>query len=207
MKRFFKSIFKILSLLIIYFVLVFNYSLYYNPNFVEDKKKAYNENLYYQLQFLKEELHQKQAGKQMQDIFPEGFMFINSLYVLSWINFLQEVQPNSDLYAEGKKEIDWTIKELYSNDAKSIFNSSLLLEYGAFYSGWSNYVLGKKLLLEKDKGIISDSTQVNLFADKCSKISLATQKSTSPYLESYRNQTWAADDNLYGFSTSLQRNF
>jgi hypothetical protein len=193
MKKIFKFILKIFSFLVISFLLFFNYSLYYNPTFIENEEGIYNEDLYHQLQFLKEELHSKQAGKKMQDIFPEGFMFINSLYGLSWINFLEEVKPNSELYNEGTKEIDWTIKEIYSEEAKSIFNTSLPLEYGAFYSGWSNYVLGEKIFLESKKNISSDSTQLNLFKDKCNQISLATQKSVSPYLESYQNQTWAAD--------------
>lgn len=193
MKKYFKIIFKTFSFSIISFFLFFNYSLYYNPTFVENENGIYNEELYHQLQFLKEELHNKQAGKQMQDIFPEGFMFINSLYMLSWINFLDEVKPNSEIYEEAKQEIDWTLKEIYSEEAKSIFDNSLSLEYGAFYSGWSNYVLGKKLILESKNGISSDSTQLNLFKEKCNQISLATQKSVSPYLETYRNQTWAAD--------------
>lgn len=113
--------------------------------------------------------------------------------MLSWINFLDEVKPNSEIYEEAKQEIDWTLKEIYSEEAKSIFDNSLSLEYGAFYSGWSNYVLGKKLILESKNGISSDSTQLNLFKEKCNQISLATQKSVSPYLETYRNQTWAAD--------------
>lgn len=207
MKKIFKFILKTLSFFIIFFLLFFNYSLYYNPTFIENEKGIYNEDLYHQLQFLKEELHNKQAGKQMQNIFPEGFMFINSLYALSWINFLEEVKPNSELYKEGTKEIDWTIKEIYSKEAKSIFNTSLPLEYGAFYSGWSNYVLGQKLLLQSKKGIMSDSTQINLFKDKCNQISLATQKSVSPYLESYYRQTWAADMVLCMASLNLYKEF
>ena len=123
MKKIFKFILKTLSFFIIFFLLFFNYSLYYNPTFIENEKGIYNEDLYHQLQFLKEELHNKQAGKQMQNIFLKGFMFINSLYALSWINFLEEVKPNSELYKEGTKEIDWTIKEIYSKEAKSIFNT------------------------------------------------------------------------------------
>ncbi|AFM03111.1 hypothetical protein Fleli_0647 [Bernardetia litoralis DSM 6794] len=193
MKKNFKGTFNLFSFIIIFILLFFNYSLYYNPTFIENENGIYNEELYYQLQFLKEELHNKQAGKKMQSVFPEGFMFINSLYVLSWINFLEEIKPNSKLYKEGTKEINWTTKQIYSKEAKSIFDNSLPLEYGAFYSAWSNYTLGKKILLEHKKGISSDSNQINLFKEKCNQISLATQNSVSPYLETYRNQTWAAD--------------
>jgi hypothetical protein len=125
--------------------------------------------------------------------------------MLSWINFLDEVKPNSDLYKEARKEIDWTTKQIYSEEATRIFDNSLPLEYGAFYSGWSNYVLGKKLLLQTKKGISSDSSQINLFKKKCNQISLATQQSISPYLETYRSQTWAADMVVCMASLNLYR--
>ncbi|WP_291720569.1 hypothetical protein [Bernardetia sp.] len=193
LKKFFRIVFKILSFSLVFFLLFFNYSLYYTPNFIEDKNGLYNEDLYHQLQFLKEELHKKNAGKRMQDIFPEGFMFINSLYALSWINFVKEIQPNTEIYQEAEKEINWTIKQIYSKEGKRIFNNSLPLEYGAFYSGWSNYVLGKYLLLQSKNKLQLDSTHLSLFEEKCNQIDSATQNSVSPYLESYRSQTWAAD--------------
>ena len=193
MKKFFKIVFKTFSFCIVSFLLFFNFSLYYTPNFIKNENGVYNEDLYHQLQFLKQELHQKNAGKRMQDIFPEGFMFVNSLYALSWINFVKKVQPNTEIFKEAQTEIDWTIQQIYSEEATRIFNNSLPLEYGAFYSGWSNYVLGKSLYLQNEKGIELDSTYLFLFQKKCNEIDSVIQKSKTPYLESYRSQTWAAD--------------
>ncbi len=63
-------------------VIYFNYSLYYHPTFEKENNTELNEDVYHQLQFLKAELLNG-AGDDMQSIFPEGFIFINSLYGLS----------------------------------------------------------------------------------------------------------------------------
>ena len=59
MKKFFKFILKTLSFFLTVVLFFFNYSLYYNPTFTENENGTYNEDVYHQLQFLKEELHQK----------------------------------------------------------------------------------------------------------------------------------------------------
>ena len=100
-------------LLMIIVILAFNYSLYYNPNFKKNTSTAstYNESVFKQLTHLKSELDQG-AGEEMQSIFPEGFIFIYSLYGLSWCELIKNQPNDSDLYKKGIEEITWTINEI-----------------------------------------------------------------------------------------------
>ena len=183
-----KTILAIVFILII----VFNHSLYYQPNFtannINDAK--YNKDIYNQLNHLKIELKQG-AGNEMQSIFPEGFVFINALYGLSWIELISNQPIKSGIYKEGINETTWAINEIHSPNAKSIFDKELPITYGAFYKGWSNYLLGKKLNIQSTEN--RDTAEILLFKQNCKELSDALKNSHSPYLESYIGKKWPAD--------------
>jgi len=200
MKKILIWILKIIFTIIIVIILYLNISLYYNPTFINSKGQNYNQSVYYQLQHLKNEL-QNGAGNQMQMYFPEGFLFINSLYGLSWCNTIKSLDSSSPIYQEGIQEINWVINEVSSEEAKNIFDPSLPLSYGAFYTGWTNYLLGSKLSLQKAKERNLD--EVRKFKNTCSRISQAIVNSNTPYLESYGGLSWPADNTCAVASLSL----
>ena len=181
------------SFLLIPLLLLFSYlnvSLYYQPDFQEENSVFYNKNVYNQLSFLKSELRAG-AGHKMQQIFPEGFIFINVLYGLTWADLIQNLNASSFIYQEGITEIDWAFKEINSPNGKRIFSEKLPLQYGAFYRGWTNYLLAKKLQIQSSQE--TDSMEIKLFQENCREISEAIQKSPIPYLESYHQSAWPAD--------------
>ena len=190
MKKVLKIVFKILSTIVLGLLLYFNISLYHSPYYLKTVDGTYNQDVYHQLQFLKSELHQG-AGDEMQFYFPEGFMFINALYGLSWCDLLKPLNPDSPIYHEGIEQIDWAIDQVSSQKAKNIFDPNLLLSNGAFYVGWKNYLLGSKLILQNpnDRNELEEAE----FKKACSKISQAFDKSKSPFLESYSELSWPAD--------------
>ncbi len=190
-KKVLKLLLKFILLFFIIGILHLNYAMYYKPAFIKKENGYYNKDVYEQLSFLKDEM-KNGAGLEMQDLFPEGFIFINSLYGLTWANLIQEVDQQSLLFKEGIHEINWTLEQVNSAQGKEIFNEFLPLEYGVFYRGWTNYLLGKKLSLQTENE--RDLIEVQTFIKNCKDIEFAIIQSKSPYLESYRDQSWPADN-------------
>jgi hypothetical protein len=181
---------KIILILFIFILSFLNIKMYYQPEFISVNKTEYNSDVLKQLYFLKSEL-KNGAGMEMQSYYPEGFLFINAIYGLSWGELIKDLDKSSKLFKEGIKEMDWAFNQIETDQAKSIFTKELPLEYGAFYRGWSNYLLGKKLSLQDSTTI--NSIELNNFIKNCSDISEAITLSKMPYLESYNSQIWPAD--------------
>lgn len=189
-----KTIFKYGCLFIVtsFFVWIsyINIGLYYSPTFTKENNVIYNNDVYKQLQFLKIQLRNGE-GEQMQSIYPEGFVFINALYGLSWASLIENLPVHSKIYKEGIEELNWSVKELLSPQSQDNFDETLHLKYGAFYMGWSTYVLGKKLSIQPS--IHRNVNELELFKKRCRMIAYALENQESPFLESYDNNTWPAD--------------
>jgi len=180
----------VILLLPIIGIVYLNYSMYYSPSFDKTLLSEYNENVYDQVQFLKKEIH-KGAATDMQSFFPEGFIFLNALYALTWCNLIENTEKSSAIYVEGIEEINWTVEEMHSDEGMRIFSKNQLIERGAFYNGWCNYVLGKKLSVLYETSRTPED--VITFKNRCEQIRNAMQKSESPYLESNIDSAWPAD--------------
>ena len=168
-----------------------NIRLYHHPEFRHSSSGEVNTTLFKQLHFLKGALHAG-AGSKMQNIYPEGFLFIPALYGLAWCNALKPQPPQSDLFREGLQEIDWALARVQSGEAKAVFQKDLLLEYGAFYQGWTNWLLGQKLALQKPGA--RDPAETAQFISKCRQIAAAFEAGSTPYLSSYEYGIWPADN-------------
>lgn len=70
--------------------------------------------------------------------------------------------------------------------------------------GWSTYLLGKKLSLEKASE--RNKEEVQYFQQQCAFIAEAFGKYTSPYLESYYKAAWPADAMVCAASLKLHDN-
>jgi hypothetical protein len=127
----------------------------------------------------------------MQRYFPEGFVFMHALYGLSWCEFLKHVDKDSELFKEGHNEVRFSFNEINSEKGKSTFQEKLPLPYGAFYIGWSNYLLGKKIAIEKPQA--HDSVEVKMYQANCNRIAADINSSASPYPETYSGKAWPAD--------------
>ncbi|WNJ19101.1 hypothetical protein [Pontibacter sp. G13] len=171
-------------------VIFFNISLYYSPRYLTVGESRVHQGLMQQLAQLKSALHNG-AADDMQAIYPEGFVFLNALYGLNWIELAEACNEGDSLYQEASAEMDWVLAELASEKAKQPFNPSLEPAYGIFYRGWSNYVLGRKLsMLPKAE---RSPAEVQQFQQNCREITQALDKQSSPFLESYALGCWPAD--------------
>jgi hypothetical protein len=182
-------------------LLYINGGLYYSPNFKTEGQSVYNQDVLSQLRYLKNELHNNQAGQKMQALFPEGFVFTTVLYGLAWTDFVEHIDKKHPLFREANEEIKWCIAEINSDKGKAVFSNTLPLKYGAFYNGWSSYLAGKYLIInDLDK---RDTAIANQFINQCQAISEAIKTAKFDFLESYPQSAWQADNIVCLASLSL----
>jgi hypothetical protein len=163
-----------------------NIALYTTCSSTIDKKKE----ILLQLNFLSGELKNNHLGEKMQAIFPEGFVFTNVLYGLSWCE-LAIGDTSTTIKQQALQEAIYAFQELNKKTTKGNFDSRLYPEYGIFYCGWRNYLLSKILFV--DSNCKNNDALKIIFKAQCDTIVDALQKSNSPYLESYHAQCWPAD--------------
>lgn len=185
---------------IIALIIYFNCGLYYQPSLVARGSGLINRDIVEQLAFLKKRMHQG-AAADMQQLYPEGYIFMHALYGLAWCEVAEKMVSDSVLYRNALEEIDWSYWSVRSGEAKRNFDESLPLPYGAFYCGWSNYLLGKKLRAAgKNRG----HPDVEDFKNNCSRIAeYFRAKGSTPYPESYPGGAWPADGMMCVASLAL----
>jgi hypothetical protein len=188
MSKFLKRCCQLFLFSIVGVLFFFNVGFYYSPDFEASASGEWNEDVYHQLIHLKQEMHTG-AARDMQKLFPEGDLFMNALYGLAWTDL--QHKPGD----EASEEIDWALAEMGSEKGRRIFSKNLPLAYGVFYRGWTNYLTGRRL---EANPVSLDSRDVNLanFRLNCHDIAQAYRKAKKPYLQSFPDGTWPADNML-----------
>jgi hypothetical protein len=168
-----------------------NRQLYYRPSLASTQGAFINNDLRSQLTFLKHSLDDGSADE-MQALFPEGFVFMNALYGLTWCDFASVLQADHYLKNEAIAEVTKAYTQINSDKARSIFNEYLLIPYGAFYKGWNNYLLAKKIALENPK--YKPSADIFLFKKQCAEIAQVMDRGdVTMFPSSYSTGAWPAD--------------
>ena len=124
----------------------------------------------------------------MQNLYPEGFVFVNALYGLTWCELAINYDVDSSTKEKAYEEALFAYNQINSETGKSIFDKNLHLPYGAFYRGWKNYLLGKIISFHS----VSKADSLE-FVNSCEAIGSAITESASPYVESYKLASWPAD--------------
>lgn len=187
MQRIFKIFGYIFIFLMMSFLLLINIKLHLGPN-LENQNET-KQSVVKQLNYLENQLKQNGLGKKMQESYPEGFVFINTLYGLTWAEVGQTEEPESILKNKALDEARYAYNQINSSLAKSNFDIELNPEYGIFYRGWKNYLLAEILSIQIKK----DSSEIAEFNAGCNDIAHAFANSKNPYIESYFNSSWPAD--------------
>ena len=190
MKKLLKYSLKTILIIIGIGVLYLNVRMYYEPITNESSGHVYNSSVYAQLQFLKEAMHNG-AGDEMQMIFPEGFVYINALYGLSWADAIEYADKESAYFQEGIVEITWALEQINSDKGRFNFSENLPLAYGAYYTSWNSYLRGKALSVQEEKG--RKQSDIQTFKNDCYRLAEALEDADTPYLESYVGSAWPAD--------------
>lgn len=184
--------------MVISLLVIVNIRVYHTPETKTSKNDSLNIDLLKELRFLEAALADG-ADLKMQEIYPEGYIFMNALYGLAWCDVLSALQSNDSLRSKGLAEIQKAYDKLNSETGRSNFDDTLPLRYGAFYNGWTNYLLGKKL---QAQGLsIRDSLDIAQFRSHCDSIASALKRQTYP--ATYYGQTWPADVMICAASLAL----
>jgi len=186
LKILFKTLVIIIGMILLYIIWKWNYK----PTFLHNDQITYNASVYAQLQFLKSESNNG-AAERLQYDYPEGYVLFYSIYGLTWAEFIKNLKTDNDKYQEGISEIEKSLTTVKNSMALSRFHQYLSLEHGAFYRGWTNYLLGKNLerLPLKER----EEQDILAFKQNCSDIACALEKYDHPFLETYTGSSWPAD--------------
>lgn len=185
-----RTLLRILLCLPLLYLVYLNYRLYYQPQMAVVAGQPLNQDLLWQLSFLKTRLHQG-AAEDMQQLYPEGFVYLNALYGLSWVELASGLPDSSVLRHEALAETSWAVRAILSPTGRLLFEQDLPLPYGAYYQGWSTYLLGRYLAAQAPAE--RTAADVKLFQQNCTQIAQALTASRTPYLESYTGAAWPAD--------------
>jgi hypothetical protein len=190
MRKFWKSIGIVLAGLLVVLIIHWNVALYYQPVVSTRNGHVQYDDLLLELRGLKHAMDNG-AAEDMQGLYPEGYVFMNALYGLAWADVARQTDAGDALYREAFQEVERSCDRLGSETAREIFDEFLPLSYGAFYQGWYNYVVGRKLLLQAPSK--RSASEVAAFRARCQDIAQAIESDKTPYPPSYRFGAWPAD--------------
>ncbi|KUG06696.1 hypothetical protein [Solirubrum puertoriconensis] len=174
---------------ILLYIITLNVRLYHQPN-TDGGTNSMNADLLAQLRHLKAQLHAG-AAHDMQEIYPEGHVFLNAFYSLCWSEVAAAASPQTMLHQEATAESSWAVKEIASPAGQQVFDATLPLPHGAFYNGWLGYSLGKLLLSQP--AAKRRPGDVELFRRTCQQIAAVLADAGTPFPESYARGAWPAD--------------
>ena len=143
-----------------------------------------------QLTYLEQAL-QGGAGEEMQGLFPEGFFFIHALYGLTWIELARHATGEPGLRERALLQARWALEQLESDEGRRVFNRTLDPPYGVFYAGWRTWLHGGMLAIQDPQAY--DSTEVHRYVSACERLSMAFDRSETPFLPSYQGAAWPSD--------------
>jgi len=183
-----KILFCLPVIVVLLFILFINVKLYYAPEIKFVAPDSIDADVLKELRGLENAL-QDNADTKMRRLYPEGYLFMNAIYGLAWCNFMAGLSNDSDYFKEGTAELQKTWNKIDSDLARSPFNEELPLHYGAFYTGWSTYFLGRKLSLGHPAQ--RKEAEVAYFTQQCDSIAVAIKEKIYPV--SYYGSAWPAD--------------
>lgn len=182
-----RFILLLLILLLSILILWINIQLY-SENQTNTGKKS---DIQLQLNFLETELKHHNLGERMQQIFPEGYVFVYALYGLAWCELALHDTSDTALKEKAIHESLFAYNALNTEKARSNFPNDLTPALGIFYNGWRNYLLSK--ILSVDTSFIQSEDLIKTFKQQSDTIITALSQSESPFLESYEGASWPAD--------------
>jgi len=144
-----------------------------------------------QLTWLGQALRQG-AGESTQGWYPEGYFFTHAIYGSALINQALLHPEDNVLRQRNIQEVAWVLERLESTQGRGPFPQQQAVEYGVFYQGWLNRLLGGWLLLQPEGD--RDPARVEQFHHQSSALAQAFQQSPTHHLESYPSGSWPVDN-------------
>jgi hypothetical protein len=184
----FKIFISVLAALVAIVILTVNINIHYDPELQVIEGSPMNHSLLTELRGLKHSIA-NDTDIEMQQLYPEGYIFLNAIYALAWCNAIEGLAENSTIYEEGIEEVIKSFQKINSDRGRGHFYPSLPIPYGSFYAGWNNYVLARKLQITRPGDY--DTSEVKSFKHQSAKI--ASVLNHQVYPPSYYGSAWPAD--------------
>ncbi len=187
MRHFLRLLSYLLLLPLLAFVLYFNVKLYHQPRFeavpVSDaaagSEARLNADLRAQLDFLQKALAED-AAAEMQAAYPEGGYWLLALYGLAACDLAEAAPEASPAFEAAMAHVERAQTWLDSSAMRDLFVADQPLPYGAFYHGWTHYLLGRKLAsLPADR---RKAEEVRRFRRACQQVASVWRQTEQPFL-------------------------
>ncbi len=132
------------------------------------------------------------GGEATQTWYPEGYFFVHALYGQALVDQALLNPQNEALRQRNRDEIKWVLEKLDSPAGRAPFPREQAVEYGVFYQGWRNRLLGGLLLITPDAQ--RESALVAQFHTQTAALAAAFSNSPTHYLDAYPGQSWPVDN-------------
>lgn len=129
------------------------------------------------------------AASEMQQAFPEGYVFTWALYGLTHVQLGLRSPTGSAARIAAESEARRALTMLQTPEAKRPFAANVDPPLGAFYLGWTNWLRGGLLLLQVPN---ARADEVEAFKATCTAIANALRRH-GPFVPSYPDKRWPAD--------------
>jgi hypothetical protein len=152
------------------------------------------------------------AGENTQKWYPEGYFFAHALYGYALVNQALLNRDNQTLVERNARKVEWVLSRLESEKGLAPFPREQAIEYGVFYQGWLNRLVGGLLLIEPN-----NRSREAQFHRQTEALAKAFDQSPTYQLEAYPGNCWTVDnviamtslrlhDELYGTKYSKDIN-
>ena len=131
------------------------------------------------------------AAEEMQELFPEGYVFTWSLYGLASARVAGQLAPGDARRGHLLAETRRALAAVRSETGRSTFVAEMAPPYGVFHASWSLYLLAEYVRSAGPANL--PPAVVEEFTRECDQFARALAASGTPFLESYPEQVWPAD--------------
>ncbi|MBA3531116.1 MAG: hypothetical protein H0T73_04250 [Ardenticatenales bacterium] len=132
------------------------------------------------------------AGEATQSWYPEGYFFAHAIYGSALVNQALLQRDDPALLQRNVVELEWVLQRLESDAGRAPFARQQAVEYGVFYQGWLNRLVGGLLLLQPE-GERSAEREAQ-FHRQTEALAQAFLASPSLHLEAYPGSSWPVDN-------------
>jgi hypothetical protein len=184
------SIYIVILYTLLLGLIYLNIRLYYRPTVDAVGNDLINKDLLLEARSLREQMDNR-IDIQMQQIYPEGYVFMNALYGLTWVELARTSSIDAEIHREAVQEVQRAFDNIDSDLGKNPFEKSLPIPYGAFYGGWKHYLLGAKISVETISR--ANPSELKMYLKHCEHVASILKDSTMLYSPSYKGGIWPAD--------------
>lgn len=143
-----------------------------------------------QLRSLEEKLGNG-AAEEMQELFPEGYVFTWSLYGLSSAQLARQLPPDDARRPHLLAETRRALAAVRSEKGREIFDAEMDRPYGAFHTSWSLLLLAEYVRAAGPRNVPPEVLAE--FTREADRFAQALGRYGSPFMESYPEQVWPGD--------------